>query len=121
MCLYMSVPRWISLERFAGAVYDSASHLIEVSVVLFLLNCHNDKSTSAATTATRSKSADALTATATATATRAAANASAEAAIVGGESTSVVLCAGDIADKLMPTKVSAPTISHTVVLEQPRV
>lgn len=114
----MSVPRWISLERFAGAVYDSASHLIEVSVVLFLLSCHSDKSAPA----TRGKSVDALTATATASATRVGTSASAEAAIVGGDSTSsVVPCAGEIADKLTATKVSAPTISRTVVLEQPRV
>lgn len=114
----MSVPRWISLERFAGAVYDSASHLIEVSVVLFLLSCHSDKSASA----TRGKSVDALTATAAVSATRAASSDSTEAVIVGGDSRlSVVLCAGDIADKLRATKVSAPTISHTVVLKQPRV
>ncbi|CAD7014885.1 unnamed protein product [Ceratitis capitata] len=132
MCLYMSVPRWISLERFAGAVYDGASHLIEVSLVLFLLSCHSDKSTassssapssasssSAAPPAIRGKSVDALTSTVSTANSTSAADAP---AIISGDSTSLVLYADNIkANKLMATKISTPTMSVAVVSEQPKV
>lgn len=62
MCLYMSVPLWINVERLTTAVSATASQLLDVSLVLFLLNC---KSTVvAARTTTTAAAAAAATATA---------------------------------------------------------
>lgn len=52
----MSVPRWISLERFAGAVCDSVSHMIEVSLVLFLYQCGSSGKSASSPTAASSAS-----------------------------------------------------------------
>lgn len=60
MCLYMNIPLWINVERLTTAVSTTASHIFDVSLVIFLLNC---KSSAAAKTTTKPAVASAINTT----------------------------------------------------------
>lgn len=57
MCLYMNIPLWINVERLTTAVSTTASHIFDVSLVIFLLNC---KSSAAAKTTAKPAVASAI-------------------------------------------------------------
>lgn len=60
MCLYMNIPLWINVERLTTAVSTTASHIFDVSLVIFLLNC---KSSAAANTTAKPAVASAINTT----------------------------------------------------------
>lgn len=45
MCLYMSVPKWLNLQKFLKAINESINHTIDVTFMFIYFKCLNNSST----------------------------------------------------------------------------